>query len=737
MSGTTTCFVCKSSLESYENVVSLWSAQRVNPSSNANGFASEPWLCHHSCFICSVCSLTLEEKTHTYSVSIDKKLVCSKHYCCQNSKDRALIQALNDFKARSLALKATLEKTEASENGFENKEGISSYNCSCREPKFVKIVTGYVYRVECIEKDCPMRDFFTKKYEHRFKNYCDFGSSRVSGHVTSVAPEEFYRQFFYGVKHWNYCVKEDDVGAILVTMKPESIPQSKGYFRIMVRSSYYLIFGLLSLLNQHGGLSSREEVVQFITQQVGIKSTMKLITTPSAPAEILKMDNAFIKQAYKFGVIYMKENQQTEEELFGNETHSKAFDEFLDLLGERIRLRGFDKYRAGLDGNNDLTGTHSVYTKFADIEIMFHVSTLLPFEECDSQKLQRKRHIGNDIMCIIFMEGTNTKFAPDCIKSNFLHSFIIVQVDVESNPNLYTVSVVSRNSVLFYDPALYERHVFEKNDEFREWILKKLIQGEQACHRGPNFAKLHARTRTLIMEGLLNSIEMNSHSSPTSSPSAAHEHHMTVGQISRDFSSVSSSGHDRGDTVAFLVDKKCFIGVKSVMSVKSNVFHEMLSQDLGHANTVLPSTKASPALATVLKRTASWRSSHVVQTGLRSGKVNLEKMRRCKSLNEGDDPYVTNVTLESITDLENKKDNETSAISQLLPQEVIIVKQFESNVFETLLEFLHIGSCDLVPSLLPGLLSAAQYYEVEELYQVCVESMKENGLTAQTNTVSD
>ena len=57
------------------------------------------------------------------------------------------------------------------------------------------------------------------------------------------------------------------------------------------------------------------------------------------------------------------------------------------------------------------------------------------------------------------------------------------------------------------------------------------------------------------MEGLLNSIEMNSHSSPTSSPSAAHEHHMTVGQISRDFSSVSSSGHDRGDTVAFLVGK--------------------------------------------------------------------------------------------------------------------------------------------------------------------------------------
>ena len=52
------------------------------------------------------------------------------------------------------------------------------------------------------------------------------------------------------------------------------------------------------------------------------------------------------------------------------------------------------------------------------------------------------------------------------------------------------------------------------------------------------------------------------------------------------------------------------------------------------------------------------------------------------------------------------------------------MKHFESDVFEALLQFLHTGSCDLVPSLLPGLLSAAQYYEVEDLHQVCVESMK-------------
>ena len=46
------------------------------------------------------------------------------------------------------------------------------------------------------------------------------------------------------------------------------------------------------------------------------------------------------------------------------------------------------------------------------------------------------------------MEATNTKFVPDCIKSSFLHSFIIVQVDVESNPNLYTVSCLLFSGIL-------------------------------------------------------------------------------------------------------------------------------------------------------------------------------------------------------------------------------------------------------------------------------------------------
>jgi hypothetical protein len=48
---------------------------------------------------------------------------------------------------------------------------------------------------------------------------------------------------------------------------------------------------------------------------------------------------------------------------------------------------GFDRYKGGLDTVHDLTGISSVFTHWRTIEIMFHVSTLLPHESNDPQKV--------------------------------------------------------------------------------------------------------------------------------------------------------------------------------------------------------------------------------------------------------------------------------------------------------------------------------------------------------------
>lgn len=52
----------------------------------------------------------------------------------------------------------------------------------------------------------------------------------------------------------------------------------------------------------------------------------------------------------------MKENQFSEEQILDNNENSPLFDEFLQLLGDKSRLRGFDKYKGGLDTVHDLTG---------------------------------------------------------------------------------------------------------------------------------------------------------------------------------------------------------------------------------------------------------------------------------------------------------------------------------------------------------------------------------------------
>lgn len=53
----------------------------------------------------------------------------------------------------------------------------------------------------------------------------------------------------------------------------------------------------------------------------------------------------------------MKEGQYTEEEILDNNENSELFTQFLEVLGEEVRLKGFDKYKGGLDTVHDLTGT--------------------------------------------------------------------------------------------------------------------------------------------------------------------------------------------------------------------------------------------------------------------------------------------------------------------------------------------------------------------------------------------
>lgn len=93
-----------------------------------------------------------------------------------------------------------------------------------------------------------------------------------------------------------------------------------------------------------------------------------------------------------------------------------------------------------MDVQDDVTGVESIYENYDGAEIMFHVSTFLPHSERDRQFVERKRHIGNDRVAIVFQDR-ETLFSPKIIRSKLLHVFMIVQpVIIDNETKQYKVT---------------------------------------------------------------------------------------------------------------------------------------------------------------------------------------------------------------------------------------------------------------------------------------------------------
>lgn len=224
--------------------------------------------------------------------------------------------------------------------------------------------------------------------------------------------EEIFEKYFYGREHWNYFTNDEALGPVIMSLKQETLG-GRDQFRLLLRTISYSLHGLVPTSAICADRYDREAVVRALGDEANMKPSLVLGQLPSTPDELLKLDQVFVKSELKVGVIYVQSHQvNSEEAILGNRRESALFSEFLTLLGERIRLKGFDKYKGGLDTVHDLTGTESVYTCYKNIEIMFHVSTMLPHEESDAQKLQKKRHIGNDIVCVAFLESDDALFWP-------------------------------------------------------------------------------------------------------------------------------------------------------------------------------------------------------------------------------------------------------------------------------------------------------------------------------------
>ncbi|XP_037674817.1 signal-induced proliferation-associated 1-like protein 3 isoform X2 [Choloepus didactylus] len=326
----------------------------------------------------------------------------------------------------------------------------------------------------------------------------------------------YYQDYFVGKEHVNYFGVDEKLGPVAVSIKREKLEDHKDHgpqyqYRIIFRT-HELITLRGSILEdatptatKHGtgrGLPLKD-ALEYIIPELNIHCLRLALNTPKVTEQLLKLDEQGLCRKHKVGILYCKAGQSSEEEMYNNEEAGPAFEDFLSLIGEKVCLKGFTKYAAQLDVKTDSTGTHSLYTTYQDYEIMFHVSTLLPYTPNNRQQLLRKRHIGNDIVTIIFQEPGALPFTPKNIRSHFQHVFIVVRVHSPCTDNIcYSMAVTRSKDAPPFGPPIPSGTTFRKSDVFRDFLLAKVINAENAAHKSDKFHTMATRTRQEYLKDL-------------------------------------------------------------------------------------------------------------------------------------------------------------------------------------------------------------------------------------------
>lgn len=156
------------------------------------------------------------------------------------------------------------------------------------------------------------------------------------------------------------------------TSLSNSINTHQYQYRLIIRTSELLTLRGAVLEDAIPNLKSTgsskamntKEVLEYVAPEIQIPCLRLGVQSTQAEEQLLKLDEQGLTSHYKVGIMYCKSGQVSEEEMYNNEDAGPAFLEFLDTIGQRVRLKGFDKYKAGLDNKSKFTLVVRVlYTK--------------------------------------------------------------------------------------------------------------------------------------------------------------------------------------------------------------------------------------------------------------------------------------------------------------------------------------------------------------------------------------
>lgn len=315
---------------------------------------------------------------------------------------------------------------------------------------------------------------------------------------------KYYRDNFLDKPHLNFLASETPKGPVSVSVvRDESNDTYKSLIRLPNGNERRITPGSAVKPSWWRKIvragPSPQDILHGVAPEL---PPLKFVTDTRLPQTLLTLEEKQNIKGFKFGILYAQEGQTKEDEMFSNMSASPEFEEFLDFIGDRVPLHGWPHFRAGLDVKTGTTGSHSIYQRWNNNEIMYHVSCMLPFNDKDKQQLERKRHIGNDIVVVVFQDG-DTIYRPTTISSRQVHVVLVVKavtLDTHPGERFYKLAVVSKDGVPEFGPPLTPNSLYKKNDEFKNFFYAKLLNAEKASYAAPILGNKLSRTRIALIK---------------------------------------------------------------------------------------------------------------------------------------------------------------------------------------------------------------------------------------------
>eukprot|EP01102_Stenamoeba_stenopodia_P015219 TRINITY_DN516_c0_g1_i1.p1 TRINITY_DN516_c0_g1~~TRINITY_DN516_c0_g1_i1.p1 ORF type:complete len:1485 (+),score=330.88 TRINITY_DN516_c0_g1_i1:382-4836(+) len=176
----------------------------------------------------------------------------------------------------------------------------------------------------------------------------------------------------------------------------------------------------------------------------------ELENSPRFLRSLAQLDKTMGREMLKIGVIYVAHGQDDQKIILQNETKTALYKEFVRGLGWNIDIANHRGYLGGLDPKLT-TGTHSPYFANSIMEVIFHDITAMPTNPADPQQIHKKRHVGNDIVHIVYSEHASD-YSPQTITSHFNDAHIVVY----PLPNgLFRIQVYRKENVHLFGPLIH------------------------------------------------------------------------------------------------------------------------------------------------------------------------------------------------------------------------------------------------------------------------------------------